>query len=80
MSTNKEIQYQMFEEIKEQLANIDKRLSRLEKQIFEHEDGSFRAVLEKQVVGANYVFREFEKAQAEIIQSLNAIKNAQNMK
>lgn len=80
MSISKDAQFQMFEEIKEQLKNIDSRLSRLEKQIYEHEDSSFREVLGKQVAGANYVFGEFKKAQAEIILSLNSISAIQNMK
>lgn len=80
MSTSKDSQYQMFEEIKEQLASIDRRLSRLEKQIFEDEEASFRYVLKEHVLAVDYVYREFQKAQIEIKNSLEAIKSTQNMK
>ncbi|MDL2230220.1 hypothetical protein LJB87_00300 [Alistipes sp. OttesenSCG-928-L06] len=80
MSTSKDALYQMFVEIKEHLANIDGRLSRLEMQIFEHEEGSFRTALGKYVASVDYSFREFKKADAEIIERLDSLIATQNTK
>ena len=77
---NKEAIYQMFEEIKESLNQIDRRLDRLEKQVFEDEKHSFRSGLKKNIVGMNYSYSEFQKSQKQIVAMLEEIKDAQNAK
>ncbi len=78
MSTQTEIQCQMFEEIKGTLEHINRRLDRIERQIFEDEESSFRVELKKYVVGMEYSYKEFRKAQTEILQSLKAMQKGQN--
>ena len=77
---NKEAIYQMFEEIKESLNQIDRRLDRLEKQVFEDEKHSFRTGLKMNIVGMNHSYSEFQKAQKQILEILSEIRAIQNIK
>lgn len=87
MSTRKEVLYEMFEEIKEslqRLETIESRLAILEKR-FEDEfnledEQSFKIQIIKKIVGMDYSYKEFKKAQSEIMNSLNEIKSTQNTK
>jgi uncharacterized protein YaaR (DUF327 family) len=79
-NVDKEVFFQMFEEIKESLAQIDKRMNRLEKQVFEDEEHSFRSVLEKNYVSMHYFYSELIKSYKQIVESLNEIKTTQNIK
>jgi len=79
-NVKKEAVFQMFEEIKESLEQIDKRLNRLEKQIFEDEEHSFRTGLKKNIVGMNHSYSEFQKAQKQILDILAEIQATQKVK
>jgi len=79
-NVKKEAVFQMFEEIKESLEQIDKRLNRLERQIFEDEEHSFRTGLKTNIVGMNHSYSEFQKAQKQIVEILGKIQATQNVK
>jgi Mg2+ and Co2+ transporter CorA len=79
-NVKKEAVFQMFEEIKESLEQIDKRLDRLEKQVFEDNEHSFRTGLKMNIVGMNHSYSEFQKAQRQIVEILREIQASQNVK
>ena len=79
-NVKKEAVFQMFEEIKEFSVQIDKRLNRLEKQVFEDEEHSFRTGLKANIVGMNHSYSEFQKAQKQILDILKEIREIQNIK
>jgi uncharacterized protein YaaN involved in tellurite resistance len=80
INVKKEAVFQMFEEIKESLEQIDKRLNRLEKQVFEDEEHSFRTGLKANIVGMNHSYSEFQKAQKQIVEILGKIQATQKVK
>ena len=73
MKTNNDTIYQMFEETKELIQQLNNRLDIMENLIYKDDQESFRAVLALKIEAVDYAFREITKNQSIICNAINSM-------